>query len=527
MASAVISQGVLSAAGLGTFSWRGVAAAGAASWAGSQLNGIDGLSADQTKMLTGMAGNAAGQLVTSGKIDPTQVFQATLNSGLESQFNDNSRADMAKIQPQGSSTIGANDRTAELLDALNQEQPVPRAEISRKGAIDPILASKAAFGDGWNPLLAPAMSKTALAAMKATGYSELNGTDARLARIKAVTFDEDRKQRNELIESKKPEFLQLWEERKVQEKLAVKFESQAAEELRQEKLFKQGEKVKSMRAALPNYGDDMMRRMVSNYDGSPVSASEIPFRALILPAAFGTSVVHGWINLLTRPADSFNLWKTELDYNINSGNYLAAGVQVATLAGNVVPALAEVKAFKAFKFESIAETFVDKTLARAELVKPSDRLSYAVKNIPSDLVADSRGVYGYVPKDGTQFSQPKWSVDWTNSQQVANAREVRLEYHQGLADETAWVAKMRADGVADESIARQIVDLRNQTRMSKYSTEQLSMLYERNKVTYGNPHGPTYESLLEKYGNPQDVIASGTRSNLTMDILTGIAKVQP
>lgn len=160
-------------------------------------------------------------------------------------------------------------------------------------------------------------------------------------------------------------------------------------------------------------------------------------------------------------------------------------------------------------------------------LKSADLFSYVVKTLPSDLVPDSRGVYGYVPKEGTQFAPPKWPVDWTNVEQVANARGVRLEYHQGLADEVAWVDKMRADGVADESIARQIVDMRNQTRMSKYSPEQLPVLYERNMGTYGNPYGPAYETLLAKYGSPQGVIASGTRSNPTMDILTGIAKFQP
>ena len=44
---------------------------------------------------------------------------------------------------------------------------------------------------------------------------------------------------------------------------------------------------------------------------------------------------------------------------------------------------------------------------------------------------------------------------------------------------------------------------------------------------YGRPYGPTYEWLLAKPGSPQGVIAAGMRSNATMDILTGIAKVGP
>ena len=157
----------------------------------------------------------------------------------------------------------------------------------------------------------------------------------------------------------------------------------------------------------------------------------------------------------------------------------------------------------------------------------ASKFDYAVKEVPGDLVSDSRGVYGYIPMEGTQFAPPKWPVDWTNPEQVAAARGVRLGYHQGLADEATWVADMRGRGLPDEDIARQIVDMRNQTRMSKYSEDQLPVLYERNMTTYGSPYGPTYESLLAKYGSPQGVIAAGTRSNVTMDILTGIAKVDP
>jgi hypothetical protein len=138
-----------------------------------------------------------------------------------------------------------------------------------------------------------------------------------------------------------------------------------------------------------------------------------------------------------------------------------------------------------------------------------------------------RGVYGYVPKPGTQFaSSPPWP-DWTDPEQVAAARGVRLGYHQGLADEVAWVDGMRQKGTSDEDIARELVDIRNKTRMSKYSEDKLPMLYERNEREYGNKFGPTYESLLDKYGSADQVIQAGTRSNAGMDVLTGVATVAP
>lgn len=153
--------------------------------------------------------------------------------------------------------------------------------------------------------------------------------------------------------------------------------------------------------------------------------------------------------------------------------------------------------------------------------------SYVTPTVPKDLVADARGVYGYVPIPGTQFaSSPPWP-DWTDPQQVAAAREVRLGYHQGLADEVAWVDGMRQKGASDENIARELVDIRNKTRMSKYTEDKLPMLYERNEREYGNKFGPTYESLLDKYGSADQVILAGTRSNAGMDTLTGIAIVAP
>lgn len=151
--------------------------------------------------------------------------------------------------------------------------------------------------------------------------------------------------------------------------------------------------------------------------------------------------------------------------------------------------------------------------------------SYVTPTVPKDLVADASGVYGYVPKPGTQFaSSPPWP-DWTDPTQVASARAVRLDYHKGLAEESAWVDGMRQKGVADEDIARELVDIRNKTRMSKYTEDKLPMLYERNEREYGNKFGPTYESLLDKYGSADEVIKAGTRSNANMDVLTGIATV--
>lgn len=79
--------------------------------------------------------------------------------------------------------------------------------------------------------------------------------------------------------------------------------------------------------------------------------------------------------------------------------------------------------------------------------------------------------------------------------------------------------------MADEAIAKKLVEARNQARLSHYKTpEALDVVYQRNMSAYGNKYGPTYESQLEKYGSPTEVINAALRSNDSMDILTGIAK---
>ena len=88
--------------------------------------------------------------------------------------------------------------------------------------------------------------------------------------------------------------------------------------------------------------------------------------------------------------------------------------------------------------------------------------SYFSKKLPADLVEDARGTYGYMPKEGTQFSGSKWTVDWTNPEQVGAARATRLDYHQGLANEGQWIEAMKMQGASDMEIADGIVNMRNQ-----------------------------------------------------------------
>jgi hypothetical protein len=163
---------------------------------------------------------------------------------------------------------------------------------------------------------------------------------------------------------------------------------------------------------------------------------------------------------------------------------------------------------------------------REEAPKSATDFSYTVNNVPSDLEENPRGVYGYVPKLGTQFAPPKWSVDWTDRQQVAKARAVRLEYHQNLENEKKLIADMRVQGKSAEEIGRFMNDLRNNTRMNFYKTEEgRQKLRARNMEKYGNEMGPTYEQSYKQFRSAEGVIAATTRPNVSMDILTGVAKV--
>lgn len=101
-------------------------------------------------------------------------------------------------------------------------------------------------------------------------------------------------------------------------------------------------------------------------------------------------------------------------------------------------------------------------------------------------MADERGVHGYMPKADSPFAKsPPWP-DWTNPEAVASAHAVRVDYHQGLAQEIAWVGDQRAKGVGEEAIARELVDIRNKARLSKYREDQLPMIYERNLLDHKN-----------------------------------------
>ena len=146
---------------------------------------------------------------------------------------------------------------------------------------------------------------------------------------------------------------------------------------------------------------------------------------------------------------------------------------------------------------------------------------------PADLVRDVRGVYGFVPTASSQFHTSKDWPDWTDPTAVASARERRLAYLDELNGKRREIQDMRDSGYDDTSIARHIVEARNEGRIASYVENGdhvgLQRMYERNTAEYGRREGPTFEQLRDSRGKTaQEMIESATRSNATMDIVTGI-----
>ncbi|CAA0101670.1 Uncharacterised protein [BD1-7 clade bacterium] len=85
---------------------------------------------------------------------------------------------------------------------------------------------------------------------------------------------------------------------------------------------------------------------------------------------------------------------------------------------------------------------------------------------------------------------------------MSSARNTRIEYHDGLEKKRKMISTLRAQGLSDEEIAKQIVDSRNQDRLSHYKTpEALDVVYKRNLKKYQNKTAlPTSPNLKNTAG---------------------------
>ncbi len=88
---------------------------------------------------------------------------------------------------------------------------------------------------------------------------------------------------------------------------------------------------------------------------------------------------------------------------------------------------------------------------------------------------------------------------------------------------------MRNAGEKEEAIARKLVDMRNSAKLvtrNRMDPREVKKLEKRNKKKYGNPVGPTADSLYQKNSKSPDpwksVIASTYRTNEEINTELGV-----
>ncbi|MER8091009.1 hypothetical protein ABTZ57_39645 [Streptomyces sp. NPDC094048] len=117
------------------------------------------------------------------------------------------------------------------------------------------------------------------------------------------------------------------------------------------------------------------------------------------------------------------------------------------------------------------------------------------------------------------------SIRGMTPEQWAQAREIRIRYHELLDSMERVEDRMRAEGRSDEEIARVLVAMRNEAKditRAGMSPEAVKALEARNMVKYGNPLGPTADQQFAKYGSWAAVIDAATRSNAAVDQELGL-----
>ena len=110
-------------------------------------------------------------------------------------------------------------------------------------------------------------------------------------------------------------------------------------------------------------------------------------------------------------------------------------------------------------------------------------------------------------------------------QEREESRQVRVRYHELLAEMDRAECAMRADGRSEEEIARKLVQMRNEAKdvtRAGMSPDDVRRLEERNREKYGNPLGPTADQLFVKYGSWRAVSDAAGRTSVAVDHELGL-----
>ena len=167
----------------------------------------------------------------------------------------------------------------------------------------------------------------------------------------------------------------------------------------------------------------------------------------------------------------------------------------------------------------------------ADAAEPTEPAAFAYEHDPrenpnamKDIVENPDAVYGFSPSpDSPRLKDYVDAIDWTDPEQVAEARAQRQAYHDNMSELYRLIEDMLTEAKPVEEIARAVSTRRNELRMEAYGDDQdgLALLKKSNLETYGNEMGPTPDSLYEKYGSWQTVLEKALGTNAGMDACLG------
>ena len=159
------------------------------------------------------------------------------------------------------------------------------------------------------------------------------------------------------------------------------------------------------------------------------------------------------------------------------------------------------------------------------------RAAFAYENDPAedpaamkDIVEDPDAVFGFSPSpESLRLKDYADAIDWTDPEQVAQAREARRAYHESMSELYGIITDMLGEAKPVEEIARTVSKRRNEIRLESYRDDPdgLARVKNSNLETYGNELGPTADSLYEKYGSWQTVLEKALGTNSGMDACLG------
>ena len=141
-----------------------------------------------------------------------------------------------------------------------------------------------------------------------------------------------------------------------------------------------------------------------------------------------------------------------------------------------------------------------------------------------DIVVNPDAVYGFSPSpDSVRLREYADALDWTDPDQVAEARALRQAYHDSVSELYRMIEDMLHKGDNVETIARAVSQRRNELRLESVADdpEALALTKKSNLEYYGNENGPTADQLYEKYGSWQTVLEKALGSNPGMDACLG------